>query len=261
MFGWLKRRRTPRQPSVHHQVLGELRCHSCVLLLADPSSIYDPVKVEGVPTGQHPLHSSIIPFPEGGERVAKIAFRFRPGDADEWRILGSISVNSATVVALDEATFQSHWKEVGPERIGRTGTPKDHRRIAKLIGDKFGLEWRKVDFLHSEFVAPISEEMESQIMAFLQTFPEYSTYPFMFFRIETRNSRDRVFEAMRERKWSEVILDEESGAHLVAVSSGFGDGRYEVEGLYNAGELLAVEIEFIGPAQDRILEAFPILRY
>jgi hypothetical protein len=261
MFGWLKRRRTPRQPSVHHQVLGELLCHSCVLLLADPSSIYDPVKVEGVPTGRHRVQASLIRFPEGGKRVAKIAIRFRPGDADERRILGSIGVNSATVVALDEATFQSHWKEVGAARIGRTGTPKDHRRVAKLIGDQFGLEWRKVDFLHSEFVAPISEEMESRIMAFLQTFPQYATYPFMFFRIETRNSMDRVSEAMRGRRWSEVVLDEDSAAHLMAVSSGFGDGRYEVEGLYNAGKLLAVEVEFIGPAQDRILEAFPILRY
>jgi hypothetical protein len=34
-----------------------------------------------------------------------------------------------------------------------------------------------------------------------------------------------------------------------------------VVGLYRSGELVGAEVEFIGPAQDEILEAFPILRY
>ena len=51
------------------------------------------------------------------------------------------------------------------------------------------------------------------------------------------------------------------GAGLLAVSSGFGDGTYTVEGLYRGGELLALEVEFIGPQQEHLLEQFPVLRY
>jgi hypothetical protein len=261
VFGWFKRWWAPKEPEVRHELSGEVLCRSSVLLLADPFAISDPVRVEGIPTGRHAVRAMLIRYPEGGERVAKIAIRFRAGSASERRPLGSIGVDAGTVVALDEATFHAHWQDVGPERIGRTGTPSHHRRVAKLIGDQFGLKWREVDFLHSVFAEPISEELEARITAFLKTFPEYADYPFMFFRIHTHNSCDRVFEAMRDRSWSQVALDGASGAHVFAVTSGFGDGRYEVEGLYEAGELRAVEIEFIGPAQEKLLEAFPLLRY
>jgi len=259
LFGWVKRRRTPKSPTVYQQVIGQLQCRSHVLLLADPA-IFHTVRVEGIPTGIYPVHACSIRYPEGGERIAKIAIRFQPGDARERRRLGSIAVDSAMVVALDEQTFQAHWKEVGAERIGRTGVFY-HRQVAKLISDKFELEWREIDSVSAEFSQPISEELEKRITDFLKTIPECADYPFMFFHVATGNSADRVFEAMRDRSWCEVVLDSASGAHLLAMSSGFGDGQYEVEGLYEGGELRSVEVEFIGPAQDRILDAFPILRY
>lgn len=95
----------------------------------------------------------------------------------------------------------------------------------------------------------------------MQTFPEYSKFTFMYFRVKTMNTCEHIQEAMRDQFWTEVVLDEVCGASLLAFSSGFGDGRYSVEGLYHSGELVGVEIEFIGPAQDKILEAFPMLRY
>ena len=52
-----------------------------------------------------------------------------------------------------------------------------------------------------------------------------------------------------------------TGSHPVGDASGFGDGRYTVEALSRGGELLAVEVRFIGPEQEPILEAFPMLRY
>lgn len=259
MFGWLKRRRKPEPPTVYQQVIGQLKCQSHVLLLADPA-IFHPVRAEGIPTGEHSVHARLIRYVEGGERIAKIAIRFRPGEARERLRLGSIAVDSAMVVAVDEQTFHSHWKEVGVERIGRTGI-FDHRKVAKLIGDEFGLKWREIDSARAEFTEPISEELEKRITDFLKTSPKYADYPFMYFQIATCNSADRVFEGIRDRSWCELVLDSDSGASLLAVTSGFGDGEYEVEGLYDGGELLALEVEFIGPAQDRILEAFPMLRY
>jgi hypothetical protein len=223
--------------------------------------LHDPLRVENVPTGRHPVHASLIRYPEGGERVAKVAIRLRPGEGGDRRTLGSIGVDSATVVALDEATFRAYWKEIGPERVGRTGPLKEPRRVAKLVGDRFGLRWRQIDSFFMEFVEPISEELESRITEYLKTVPEYADYPFMYFRVETGSSRDRVSDALRERRWDQLVLDAGTGAQLFAVSSGFGDGKYEVEGLFGDGELRAVEIEFIGPAQDKVLEAFPFLRY
>jgi hypothetical protein len=35
--------------------------------------MYDPVKIEDVPSGRHSVHATIIRYPEGGERIAKIA--------------------------------------------------------------------------------------------------------------------------------------------------------------------------------------------
>jgi hypothetical protein len=34
-----------------------------------------------------------------------------------------------------------------------------------------------------------------------------------------------------------------------------------VEGLYRSGRLIGVEVEFLGPAQDEFLKAFPIFRH
>lgn len=261
MLGWFKRWRQPVQPIVRPTVLGEVACRSSVLLIADPMSFYDPIRVEGVPPGRHSVHASMIRYPEGGERIAKIAIRFRPGQGKVRKPLGSVGVDSGMAALIDENAYQQHWKEVGPERIGRTIGPKDHCRVAKLIGDKFGLRWREVDFLSAEFAEPISEELEERITAFLQTFSEYATYTFMYFSVKTRNSMDRVYEAMRDRSFAEVVLDDRGDARLLAMTAGFGDGRYAVEGQFDDGELVAVEVEFIGPDQDEVLKAFPILRY
>ncbi|HVL10929.1 MAG TPA: hypothetical protein VM529_00085 [Gemmata sp.] len=39
------------------------------------------------------------------------------------------------------------------------------------------------------------------------------------------------------------------------------DGPYTVEGLCRGDELLALEVRFIGPDQEPLLEAFPVLRH
>lgn len=261
MRNWFKRNRTPRTPAVEQATIGEVEIRSGTALLADPVYIYDPVKIEGIPSGRVPVVAQIIHYPEGGRHVARIGVRFRPGDVQSRQALGTIGVDSGTVVLMDAQAYDQFWKDVGPERIGRTSTPKEHRRVARLIEERFGLKSRDVDILHSEFLEPISEDLEARITAYLKTFPEYADFPFMYFRVETRNTLSRIQEAMQEGPWGEVVLDEQSGMNLLAASSGFGDGSYHVEGSYRFGELLGAEVEFIGPDQDKVLAAFLHLRY
>jgi hypothetical protein len=261
LWNWLKWKGSPGTPTVQQTTIGELQVPSGVLLLADPMHHFDPVRIEAVSRGRFPGHAQFIHYPEGGQRIAKVGLAFRGGTPESRQVLGSVGVDTATVFAVDAGVYEQFWQEVGPERIGRTRTPTDHRAVARLIEQEFGLKSRQVDFLASEFEEPISEELEERILAYLQTFPEYAEFTWVYFHVQTMNTFERILEAMRDRFWTEVVLDVVGGASLLAFSSGFGDGTYPVEGLYRSGELVGVEVEFIGPAQDKVLEAFPMLRF
>ena len=227
-------------------MIGEVAISSGSLLIADSMHFGEPVQVEGIPPGRVPVEADIIRYPEGGRHIKKIAINVRPGQVESRRVLGQVRVDSARVVLLDAATYQQFWQEVGPERIGLTSTPNEHLRVAKLIQQQFGLKFREVSILHSRCLEPISEEMETRIIAFLKTIPKYSQFTFMYFRVQTGNTVERLNQAMLNRLWCELVLDESSAANLVAVASGLGDGSYFVEGLYGPRELVGFEVEFIG---------------
>ena len=259
MWNWFRRKRAPDGPVFRRETIGEVHCRSGTILLADPMLIFDPVRVEGVPAGQVPVVAELIRYPEGGVRVAMVRLCVREGEPDSRRALGEVGVDSAKVVAVDARTQEDCWKEVGPDRIGHTSGP-DHRKIARMIAKRFNLRDREVNFISSEFLEPISEELEAEITAYLQTFPEYAEFTFIYFRIRTNCTTERIADAMTERLWCGLELGSDPGERLLAITSGFGDGRYTVEGLYSGGELLAAEVRFIGPEQDAVLEAFPVLR-
>jgi hypothetical protein len=260
MRNWFQRKQSRDPPTLIAATIGEVKISSGSLLIADPSWLHGPVQIEEIPRGRMPVEVEIIRYPEGAPHIKKIAMRFQPGQAESRRALGDVEVESARVVLLDAATYERYWQEVGPERIGLTSTPKHHLRVAELIRKKFGLKSREISMIHSRFLEPISQEMESRIVAFLKTIPEYAEYAFMYFRVETGNTFQRLQQAMAHAHCCEMVLDEASGANLVAVTSGFGDGSYQVEGLYRSQDLLGIEIEFIGAAQDKVLDSFPHLR-
>jgi hypothetical protein len=249
-------------PQVRDQQIGELGIRCGALLIADPMYVSAPVRVGGLPEGRFPIVAQIIEYPEGGQRVARIAIKFRSGRVTKRESLGQVGVDSATVIVLDEQTYRDYWREVGPERVGMTFSPNDNRKVAALIGKKFRLQWRPLNGFQSMFLEPVSEDLEQDITEYLQTMPEYADYPFMYFRIETNNTLDRIQEAMTDTSWAEVVLKEDDGESesVIAFASGFGDGSYDLIGVYGGDNLLAIEITFIGPDQDKILEGFPFLR-
>jgi len=260
MWSWLNRKRDPDPPGVSRETLGRVSCHSGTLLVGDPTSLCDAVRVEGIPPGRVPVVVELIRYPEGGSRVAMVRLHIWDGEPDSRQTLGESGVDSGKVVVVDARTQEECWKEVGPDRVGIACSPK-HREVAELIARRFGLRHRQLNFIRSEFLEPITDEREAEITGYLQTFPEYAAFPFMFFRVHTNNTVDRIWAAMEDRVWAEVAIGTRPDENLIAVTSGFGDGHYTVEGLCRGGELLALEVRFIGPDQEPLLEAFPALRH
>jgi hypothetical protein len=261
VWTWFKRKQTDAPPTIRQVMIGELHTNSGTILLADPMYMDIPVRIQGVPPGRCPVWGLVVRYPEGGERLAKIGLQLRPGIAQEQLPLGAIAVDSAVVVAVDEQTYQSGWREVGPARVGCLCSPAHNEQVARLIGRKFGLKSHEVNVLRSELDEPISEEMEERIIAYLQTFPFYAEHTFLYFHVETHNTFHLVQESINDRLWGEIVLDAGSGFNLLAFSSGFGDGSYTAEGFYHANQLCRVEIEFIGAGQDDLLKVSPLLRY
>jgi hypothetical protein len=263
MWNWFKRKRQPEAPTFSQTAIGDLPVPSGKVLIVDPMFLDPSDTTSGVtidvPVSKIAVQGQIIRYPEGGNRVAGIGLFFGEPPPDSRRCLGQVSVDSARVVLVDPVAVSRYWKKVGPERLGRIGIPNGEP-MARQIAKQFALTPR-FDGFFWEFAEPIPERLEEQIRVYLETLPEDTGFAHYFFHVETRNTHDQIRETMSEQRWCEFVLDEASGASLLAVTSGFGDGRYEVEGLYRSGQLIGVEVEFIGPDQDEILEAFPVLRY
>ena len=251
-MGWFNRK---PKPTVRDERIGTVRTDSGTLLLADPTYLSaDSLRIDGLPPGVHPVTARLIRYPEGGQRVAAIALGVRPGRGDR-RPLGEVGVDSAKVALLDEQAYRDHWHDVGPERVG-VSISED---AIRLIGERFGLRWRRRDDCYFAFDEPIPVAREADIRAFLAGQPKYAKFAAIHFMIRTGDTAGRVADALLERWWAEVELA--PGAGVFAVSSGFGDGSYPVEGVYGPDGLRAVEVTFIGPEQDELLAAFPALRY
>lgn len=260
MWGWFKRKPVTKGPTRHRQVLGEVYCGSGTLLIADPMALYNAIRIENVRHGPVPVLGGLFRYPEGGVRIAVLRLEFAVGgEPDAHRELGRFGVDSGNAVVIDERTQAEHWKEVGPDRVGIATSPK-HKEVAKLIGRTFGLRHRPVNEIRSEFCEPISEEREGEITGFLKTVPEYAGFPFMYFRIHTNNTIDRINQALNGKPWCQVAVGPTQRDCAVVMKAGFGDGNYAAVGHFRGDQLLAVEIRFIGPEQDALLEAFPNLR-
>jgi hypothetical protein len=236
-----------RRPRARRQSIGRLQLPSGALLLADPCKFYDPLRVEGFPPGAASVQVDVADLPAWGPRVARLIVGDPVETAGPCEQVGSIGVDSAQVAAVDAHNFERFWAETGPDRIGETGIPKEHHEVAELLCERFGLHVASTDEFHTRFAEPISEELEGRIMAFLQSIPEYTQFPFFYFRIKTNNTVERLVDARKEGFWRNLTLDDASGANVIGVDSGIGDGRYPVFVRRDGGRVVAAEVEFIDP--------------
>jgi hypothetical protein len=261
VLSWFRRKQEPDEPLVRRHQAGTLKVLSGTVLIGEPGITLDELQLESVPTGEHPVFALVIHYPEGGRRVASVELVFSTSATGAPEQLGEIGVDGGTVALIDNKVREQFWKNEGSARIGVLGTPQ-HRKIAKLLRKRFGLKSEPVNPIRSELVQPVSKELEEEIIAYLETNPEYADYSFMYFRIETRNTRDQLLDNLEAQGlWCELVLDRPSGANVLAFQSGFGDGCYPAYGVRSDGRLAKVAVEFIRPAQEKILEAFPLLRY
>ncbi|MDB5340978.1 MAG: hypothetical protein JWN70_6597 [Planctomycetaceae bacterium] len=257
---WFKLKRGPAVSVCQQTEVGTIRVDSGCLLFGDPSYVSELARIEGIPPGEHSVQALSVRYPGGFSRLAKIGIRFQPGTTDSQRSIGGIYVGSGMVVAVDSEDCQKYWTEVGPARIGHS-SGKDSPRVAKLIEKRFGVKWVPHSIISMRSVQPISEQLEEQITAYLQTFPEFANYTFIDFSIRTENSCERVAASLNADAWSEVELDTTSHAALLAMSSGYGDGNYDLQGIFQGDKLLGMECEFFGAEMDEALIGVPALRY
>jgi hypothetical protein len=229
MWSWFRGLAKRAAPICETKTVGEIEVTSGELAISDLAS---------------PLFVSQMTYPNGDARVARIVIPFGM-EAGPLKTQAEIGIDSATVILCDAQVLDSEWKEVGVERIGRTSTPGHHRRVAELIRERFGFEYRLEPPFYAVFQAPISPTLEEEITRYLVTFPEYAEYPFMYFRVDTKNSQERIQDAMKDRQWAKVALNKSSQSPVWAMETGFGDGTYPIRVLEHRGTIRRIEIEFI----------------
>ena len=73
--------------------------------------------------------------------------------------------------------------------------------------------------------------LASEIERFLQADPRYSTYPVMYFHLQTNNSRDRA--NCLDNAWRCLPVGSTPEPLMFVCGTGRGDGCYEVRGQFD----------------------------
>ncbi|MDX1968666.1 MAG: hypothetical protein SFV23_15920 [Planctomycetaceae bacterium] len=230
------------EPTAFTEVLGELPLRSGTLLLGDPQYLAE-LEVPGIRARRVTVSAKLWRHPSGATTVAALTLHL--GDATETgdiRTIGSIPIDSAKLVVVDQADYHQHWTEVGKDRIGIISTSRNDT-VLRLLTKRFGVKTVRVDRFHAEVVGPVSTDLERAIEEFLTATPEFGKYSFLHFRVQTNNSFDRVLHL--PTAWGFLPVGNAPEPMMFACETGHGDGGYDVNVKFVGDTPQLISVTFI----------------
>jgi hypothetical protein len=229
------------QPIVASHFLGTLKLRSGTLILGDPQNPPS-VEVPNVPVTEVGVSARLWRYPSGLQRVASLTLVLGDqGKGGLSRTIGHVPIDSAKLVVLDKRDFEEHWTEVGPDRIGVISTAPDDA-VLRLLTRQFRLRTVRVDRIQAKVVGPVSVALEKEIEDYLKSIPKYASFPYILFRVETKNSFERANHM--ERAWDFIPVGNLDKPLMFVCSTGHGDGSYDVKCSYSGEVPIALTIEF-----------------
>jgi hypothetical protein len=230
------------EPIKINRSLGRLKLRSGTLALGDPQYLPG-LEVPNIATDEVEISASIWRYPTGHEIVTELRLSFgqQSGSASR-RKIGEVGIDSAKLVVADKSDFNEHWTETGNDRLGVISTARDDT-VLRILTKRFKFKAVQVNPVRAEIVGPVSEQLEADIKAFLRADPTYGNFPYMYFRMQTNNSLDRV-NHMNEG-WQFMPVGNRPEPLMFACGTGHGDGRYDVEGQFDGEVLRALHVTFI----------------
>ncbi len=185
----------------------------------------------------------MLRYPNGVATVASLQIAFAEhSDGSTEQLAGEIGIDSAKVVIADTEQARTHWTETGPDRIGVISTARN-QKLHKQLKKRFKLKTEQINAVRAQTIDPVSEELEREIEEYLQSFPEFAKFTFMYFYVQTNNSFDRV--NFTDATWQNLPIGNSPEPMMFACCTGRGDGVYSV---HTAGEndlVQSVRVTFI----------------
>lgn len=231
--------------STREQELGMMKVESGIILASDPCYLDNweegAAKVADIPVGDFPVILTINNT-NGDQRVFKAAIKFSAAEPTSKSLVGHVPVDSGSACFIDESTFKLYYKAIGPDRIGEF-FGKNHEKTAQKVKKRFSLDYVVDSDFSSHITTPVTEEMEKEILSYLG---KYDKYP--AFSVKTNNTYDQIVSGMDKTYVHtygtvNLIMDETSKANVVAFSSGYGDGDYNLYAYYADNQIVKLELD------------------
>ncbi len=230
------------KPTVTQRFLGNLKLRSGTLALGDPQYLPSLV-VPNVATTEVGIYAKLLRYPSGTERITALTLTL--GDDQSTgsrRKIGKVEIDSAKLVVADKTDVEEYWAAVGKDRIGVICTARDDA-VLRMLTKRFKLKTVRVNRVRAEVVGPVSESLEKEIEGCLKSNPTYAAFPFIYFRVQTNDSFDRV--NYMEKPWGFMPVGNADAPLMFACETGRGDGIYGVQCGFSGEVPQVVSIEFI----------------
>lgn len=234
------------KPAIRQQHLGHLKLRSRKLVIGDPS--YLPTEeVPNIFADEISISASLWQYPSGTAKVIGLKIELGNGAAaDEWRKIGEVGIDSARIVVADKADIDEHWADEGPDRIGVISTAPDDKAM-KALTKRFKLKTVQINPVRADVVGQVSKALEQEIDAYLNSIPEYAGSAFMYFRVDTNNSFERV--NYMKKAWDFLPIGNSESPQMFACGTGRGDGVYELQCGFNQDSARVLLISFVDEAE------------